>query len=312
MCLSSQHKLKQRFTTPDTTGTPRGAGGSLPRRRTTTSHPKVEPLPSLSPSAGAPSRPTRRSLGRSHQLGLVVVAAALVAVVAACAPLAPSRSPAAPLPSGGACNVAVVGDSLTVLATPYFAPAMADQGCTLAWQDGVSGRRTAEGVDVIAANVHRLPEILVVALGTNDEFHLADFAAHVDAVMAMAAGRQVVWTESAHDPVKRHVNTVLFLKSISYPNLTVMAWDTAYWSNPTWQLEDRVHCTDLGSRARAKLSAAAVAEVFARTTPRPAPTLPAVPPTSTTAPETTTTTVDPGTTIPDVTIPPAPPTTDPG
>lgn len=148
-----------------------------------------------------------------------------------------------------------MGDSLTVGTAPLLGPELAELGCTLRWWDAAVGRRTSEGVAVLEANRSRLPRVIVVGLGTNDRYELADFAAHVDRVMVLAAGRQVVWSDVAYEPVRDHVNLVLYLKALVHPNLWLTGWDRPYWSNTRWRAADGVHATPAGYRARAELVA---------------------------------------------------------
>jgi hypothetical protein len=162
------------------------------------------------------------------------------------------------------CDVAVVGDSLTVGSAPHLAGALAGRGCTLAWVDGRVSRGTAEGVRIIqqAAASGRLPRILVVGLGTNDGGDPGTFAAQIDAVMAAAGpDRGVVWIDIAHVPVRDGMNAVLFQKDLQYPNLVGAGWNQAYWSNPGWRAGDRVHATASGYVGRAGVTANAVLAV---------------------------------------------------
>lgn len=154
------------------------------------------------------------------------------------------------------CAVAAVGDSLLVGTAPHLGGELAKRGCTLEWWDGLKSRRTFEGVDVLTANKDRLPAVIIVSLGTNDRYDLANFAAHVERVMALAQGRQVVWTETAYGPVSDHVNGVLRQAAAKYPNLVVMPWDRSYWENPTWRGSDDIHCSKEGYRLRGILTAA--------------------------------------------------------
>lgn len=160
-------------------------------------------------------------------------------------------------PPGG-CDVALVGDSLSVGAAPYMADAVASRGCRLAWVDARVSRTTAEGVRVIqaAAANGSLPRVLVVGLGTNDGGDPATFAAQIDAVMAAAGpGRAVVWVDIAHLPIRDRLNLTLFLKDLQYPNLVGAAWNEAYWANAGWRAGDGVHATAAGYAGRAGVSA---------------------------------------------------------
>jgi lysophospholipase L1-like esterase len=162
-----------------------------------------------------------------------------------------------PAPPPPACQVGVVGDSLTVGAQPYLGAAMSKKGCTVAWVDGRTSRPTSEGVAILEAHQRAgtLPRILIVGLGTNDRDWLGDFPGHVDRVMAIAAGRPVIWIDSAFGPVRDVVNGTLTVKAQQYPNLKIMSWDGPYWSTPSWRAGDNVHATAAGYQARANMMA---------------------------------------------------------
>jgi hypothetical protein len=194
--------------------------------------------------AGTPSRrhaPTTRRR-----------AAAVVALVV----LAGAGLPACRTIPG--CDVALVGDSLSVGAAPYMGAAVASRGCQLAWVNARVSRTTAEGVRIIqaAAADGSLPRVVVVGLGTNDGGDPGAFAAQIDAVMAAAGPfRSVVWVDVAHVPVRDRLNLTLFLKDLQYPNLVGAPWNEAYWANPAWRAADGVHATAAGYAGRAEVTA---------------------------------------------------------
>ena len=158
-------------------------------------------------------------------------------------------------PPDPACTVAAVGDSLLVGTASHLELELANRGCTLEWWDGRQSRLTAEGVEALEDNRDRLPKVIVVSLGTNDRYDLANFAAHVERVMAVAHGRKVVWTETSYGPVRSHVNGVLRRAEDRHGNLVVMSWDRPYWDHASWRGSDDVHCTKEGYRLRGVLTA---------------------------------------------------------
>lgn len=197
--------------------------------------------------------PSRRSIRAA--LAALAVCIALTSCVATAA--GPTQ------PRAATCTVAVVGDSLTVGVVPHLEPALTRRDCRLAWWDARSGRPTAEGVQVLAekARAGRLPDVIIVGLGTNDQHRMGDFAGHVDEVMRLAGHRQVIWIDLAYEPVRDRLNAVLAQKAAWYPNLRTLEWDRHYWSHPEWQASDRIHATTAGYRGRAELMAGAAEQV---------------------------------------------------
>ncbi len=160
------------------------------------------------------------------------------------------------------CEVAVLGDSLTVGVKPYLESTMERRNCELVWVDALSGRRTGEGIEVLRERISDgdLPSVLIVGLGTNDRYQLDQFSDRVDEVVELANGRHVIWIETAHLPIRARLNAILAERAAAHPNLSVMAWNDAYWAHGAWRGTDDVHCTKDGSLARAQLMARAAAE----------------------------------------------------
>ena len=200
----------------------------------------------------ARSRVTRR------RPALVAVLGLMLAVAAACD--LPAR--ALTYEELRKCEVAVLGDSLSVGSQPHLGDALRGKGCTLAWVDAAVSRRTGDGIEALRQRIAEgeVPAVLIVGLGTNDRYQLTEFPDRVDRVMELANGRHVVWIESAYPPVHEWINATLTGRMRTHPNLTVMAWDQPYWANAEWRSTDEVHCTKEGYRARASLMAVAAAE----------------------------------------------------
>lgn len=190
----------------------------------------------------------------------VVGAAVATLVFAACEAAPP---PPQTLSPATGCHVGLLGDSLSVRVEPRLPAALARLECTQVWVDAVVGRRTGEGVAALEARVAagQLPAVLVVGLGTNDRYHQAEFPAHVDSVMRLAAGRPVVWIEVAHNPIKANLNGILRRKAEQYTNLSIMEWDAQFWANPDWRRSDDIHVSDLGADHRARLIAESAASI---------------------------------------------------
>lgn len=196
---------------------------------------------------------------RAARAPMLLLFAAAAVALCGCQVVAPAVSSA----QLKECRVAALGDSLTVGVQPYLAESLEAKGCTLAWIDAKGGRKTGEGVDILAARAanNDVPPVLIVGLGTNDRYELAHFASRVDRVMEVANGRHVIWVDNAYTPVRNHVNNVLTDRARRYPNLTLMSWNEPYWANVSWRASDNVHATPSGYKARADMMADAANNV---------------------------------------------------
>ena len=197
-----------------------------------------------------------RRLGR-RATAVIAVATALCLTATACDP------PPNPSPGGSArsCTVGVVGDSLTVGSGPFWREAFESRGCRLSFVNARGGRFTSEGVEVIRnlARVGWLPDVLVVALGTNDQIDPRYFAPQVQEVMRLAGDRPVVWVNIDKPWVEVTLNLALKLGKILYPNLWVYDWNKFADRFPQIRLPDKIHLTEGGYRLRAALIARYVA-----------------------------------------------------
>ncbi len=151
----------------------------------------------------------------------------------------------------------VVGDSLAVGSMNYWAEAFNSRGCALSFVDARGGRPTSEGVQVIEDLAQRgqLPDLLVVALGTNDSVDPRTFGPRVQRIMALAGNRPVVWVNIDKPWVEYTLNAALELGSLLYPNLWVYDWNGVADRFPNLRLADGIHLTDGGYRLRAALIA---------------------------------------------------------
>jgi lysophospholipase L1-like esterase len=180
--------------------------------------------------------------------------AAVLVVALAAAACRPNIPPAQ---AAGGCRVGIVGDSLTVGSLPYWEAAFASRGCTITLVNARSGRPTGEGVRVIElmAITGQLPDVLVVALGTNDPFDPRDFAPKVERVMAVVRDRPVLWVNIDKPVVEYTLNLTLNLALIRYDNLWVYDWNGFVDAHPEIRLWDQVHLTEGGYALRAALIA---------------------------------------------------------
>lgn len=191
-----------------------------------------------------------RATGGRRAVGFVLVAA-LLALLTACRP---NGTPAA---AARSCTVGVVGDSLTVGSGAYWSEAFGSRGCALSFVNARGGRPTSEGVKAIEllAAAGRLPDILVVALGTNDSMDPRLFGPYIDRVMQLAGNRPVMWVNIDKPWVEVTLNLALNVASLVYGNLWVYDWNSFVDRHPQIRLGDQVHLTEGGYVLRAALIA---------------------------------------------------------
>lgn len=175
-------------------------------------------------------------------------------------------------------SVAVVGDSLTLSAQDEIETALSTLGVDVIAIDGVESRRMASGgsalppgteaVDAIV-DAGVLPEVWIVALGTNDvgaQVSASAFADDVAAVLRrIPAGAPVIWVDlwirDRPDDVaaaNRAIRSVVTLRAGS----VVVDWH-AWGAFPDTITGDGVHLTDRGQIRFAEAIAAAVVALSA-------------------------------------------------
>jgi hypothetical protein len=170
----------------------------------------------------------------------------------------PALAGAAPGPGR---SLLVTGDSLAVGVRAYLPRELGDWRVS---QASEVGRHTREGVEVLRAYGRRLPRVIHVSLGTNDDpRRVADFGAAIRETMGLAGERRcVVWTNIVRPPVKGRsyagYNRALARESQARTNLLVVDWARMVRENPGWLGGDGVHGSAQGYRARAKEVASAV------------------------------------------------------
>jgi hypothetical protein len=174
-----------------------------------------------------------------------------LALLVCCAPAAlPALAGAAP-----ARRVLVTGDSLAEGLRAHLPRELpgwrVDQASEV-------GRHLHEGLAVLRDYGRRLPRLIHVSLGTNDDpRRVADFRAAIRETMALAGERRcVVWTNIVRPPVEGRgyaaYNRALARESRSRENLLVVDWVRMVEENPSLLVEDGVHASADGYRARAK------------------------------------------------------------
>lgn len=184
---------------------------------------------------------------------------ASLALLGTVAILATACQPPVPAPANAArsCSVGIVGDSLAVGSSPFWEQAFNSRGCRIEFVNARGGRPTSEGQAVIEmlAAAGRLPDILVVALGTNDRIDPRHFAPKVQRIMNVAGDRPVVWVNVDKPFVETTINLTLRIANLRYDNLWVYDWNWFADRAPQIRLSDNIHLTEGGYNLRAALIA---------------------------------------------------------
>jgi lysophospholipase L1-like esterase len=149
----------------------------------------------------------------------------------------------------------VNGDSLAVGTKPYIPREL--EGWRVRQSTEVS-RHAYEGADVMRAFGRRLPRVIHVSLGTNDDpSQVEAFQGAVDDVMEVAGERRcVVWTNIVRPPYEgtsyAGYNRALNGEARERDNLRIVNWARMVRKHPEWLAEDGVHVSAAGYRARAR------------------------------------------------------------
>ncbi len=151
-------------------------------------------------------------------------------------------------------SLLVNGDSLAEGTRPYIPPELPGWRVK---QSTTASRHAHEGDDVMRRYGGRLPRVIHVSLGTNDDPGDVDgFRAAIADVMKVAGERRcVVWANIVRPPYRgvsyRGYNRVLAGKSGRRDNLRVLNWVRMVRSHQEWLADDGVHVSAEGYRARA-------------------------------------------------------------
>ena len=160
-----------------------------------------------------------------------------------------------PTPKAGARTVAVVGDSLTVGASPGMQAFLTDVNLRL---DARVSRPTLEGVQAAASTRASRSDIVVVALGSNDSCDVAECRRRVDAVVAAVGPRpKVVWMPPVmFRPNMQSMRTAIAAAAkASRGRMTVLDWQPYVDDHPEMKSPDGIHLTSEGYRLRAQVTA---------------------------------------------------------
>ena len=167
----------------------------------------------------------------------------------------------APSASRSDHSVLDVGDSLSVGTSRYLRARLTGYRITPVHDVGL---HADDVVEIVATRASRLPRVLVVSAGTNDDPRLVShFRARVERV-ASAAGtwRCVVWPNIVRPPAVGSTyagyNRALRSVATRHGNVHVVDWAALVRRHPSWLGADGVHVSPAGYRARATAIAAIV------------------------------------------------------
>jgi len=172
--------------------------------------------------------------------------------VAALALLAPAGAQAQ--------GVFVNGDSLAVGTEPYLGAAL--PGWNVRTSATIS-RHAPEGGGVLRS-AGRLPKVIAVSLGTNDDPRstAAFRSAIADVVRAAGSSRCIVWATIRRPPVAgasyKGYNQVLREEARERTGFKLVRWTKLVNQHPEWLAGDGVHVDAAGYEARAEAYAAKI------------------------------------------------------
>jgi hypothetical protein len=204
--------------------------------------------------------------------GISLEAVRPLALAVAAAVLVIAAAPAAAAPS-----LLHVGDSLAVGSDPPLRTLLPGWSVTT---DALENRPTAAGVAIIEGQP-RLPDALVVELGTNDSPDAPErFAGYVRHVLELAGPKRCVVWPNIHRPPFNDVsydalNRALDQIAATSPNLAVVDWNGMVASGQAGVEDDDVHATPDGYRARAAAIAQALEGCTSQQATRGSHTIPA-------------------------------------
>jgi lysophospholipase L1-like esterase len=154
----------------------------------------------------------------------------------------------------------VDGDSLAVGTAPYLPREL---GRWTVIQSTSVSRHAYEGAAVMRAFGRRLPRVIHISLGTNDDPRSVDaFRSAIRDVMAVAGPRRcVVWANIVRPAAGASYagyNRALAQESRPRENLRVVNWARLVRDNPHWLAGDGVHVSAEGYQVRARAVARSV------------------------------------------------------
>jgi lysophospholipase L1-like esterase len=164
----------------------------------------------------------------------------------------------------GARTVAVIGDSLTVGASPGLQAFLTDLNLRL---DARVSRPTLEGVQAAASTGASSADIVVVALGSNDSCAESECRRRVDAVLGAIGPRAtVVWMPPAtfRPSMTAMRAAISSAAASSRGRMGVLDWQPYLDDHPEIKASDGIHLNGEGYRLRAQVTADEVHRLAAR------------------------------------------------
>jgi lysophospholipase L1-like esterase len=189
-----------------------------------------------------------------------IAAAALVA--GALGGLVSLAAYGAPTGSTATRSVLDLGDSLSVGTAPYLRARLRGYRVARVYDTGLHAYDAAA---IVARARTRLPAVLVVSAGTNDDPRIVSTFTQAISAIVEAAGdsRCVVWPTIVRPPAVgatyEGFNRALRRAAVRHPNLVLVDWVGMVRRHPWWLSDDGVHVGVAGYRARAAAIAAAIA-----------------------------------------------------
>jgi len=212
-------------------------------------------------AAGATVGRMPRLTGNGAALGRACLCTVLAVLLA---PSASARTTVTGSAGTGAARTLLhYGDSLSVGTGAYLGRFL--PGWTVRESSGVS-LHADEGPPALRALQDRLPRVIVISLGTNDDPGDASrFAGYVRDIVRIAGPRRcVIWSTIVRPPYHGvsydDYNAVLRRAARAHPTLRLFDWERLARTHPQWFGPDGVHPTATGYRARA----AALAKLVTR------------------------------------------------
>jgi len=160
-----------------------------------------------------------------------------------------------PARKAGARTVAVIGDSLTVGASPGLSAFLTDLNLRL---DARVSRPTLEGVQAAESTKASAADIVVVALGSNDSCAETECRRRVDAVLAAVGPKtRVVWMPpTTFRPTMTAMRSAITAAAKrSQGRVAVLDWQPYVDDYPEIKASDGIHLTADGYRLRAQVTA---------------------------------------------------------
>jgi lysophospholipase L1-like esterase len=154
----------------------------------------------------------------------------------------------------------VIGDSLGVGTEPYLETALAGVDVST---DARTSRTSSQGLAVLAEEIAPADEVVVFALGTNDDPAAPQVLAdNLARAASIADGRCLVVATVARPPLNgvtdTGLNAAIRAFASAAPDVRLVEWENAVAAEPG-MLSDGVHATPDGYALRASLFADAIA-----------------------------------------------------